>query len=232
MKARIVDILQETPAVRRFILCVDEVKHFDFLPGQFVTVYFPQLPNGQNERSYSIASAPDGGNTFELCIVLNPQGAATPIFWQMQPGDSLEISEAKGSFVLPQSNGLDIAFICTGTGVAPFRSMLLNLLKTQKTTQKLYLIFGNRFAADILYRKEFEQLALEYPNFKFIPVLSRDPEWQGEKGYVHPVYENIFADKRDARFLVCGWNAMCIEARHRLKALGYNRRQYLFEEYG
>ena len=85
---------------------------------------------------------------------------------------------------------------------------------------------------DILYRKEFEKLAAENPEFHFIPVLSRDnPEWTGRKGYVHAVYEEIFADKRPAYFYLCGWAEMLKEARHRLEAMGYDKKDIRFELY-
>lgn len=231
MKAVIRSIVQETDLVRRVELEVPELKDFVFKPGQFVVITLPELPEGANERSYSISSHPAENNRFELCIVINPNGAATPLLWKLQVGDTLEVSEAKGNFVLAEPIETDTAFICTGTGVAPFRSMIYDMLERNKTNKNIYLIFGNRFEKDILYRKEFEELAKKYPHFHFIPVLSREENWNGEKGYVHPIYERIFSDHRDARFYVCGWDAMCTEARHRLKAMGYNRRQYFFELY-
>ena len=232
MQAVIRNIIQETPSVRRLELVFSDLTIFEFQAGQFVVIRFGELPEGNNERSYSISSAPEHSNRIEICVVLNPGGALTPLLWNKSVGDTLEISEAKGTFCLPEKCDTEIAFICTGTGVAPFRSMLHYLLYNQKYAQKLYLIFGNRMKKDILYEQEFEALAKEFPNFYFIPVLSRQENWDGEKGYVHEVYESIFSDKRDARFYVCGWQAMCTEARQRLKAMGYNRRQYFFEEYG
>ena len=98
--------------------------------------------------------------------------------------------------------------------------------------KNLYLVFGNRFEKDILYKSEFEQLTQEHPSFKFIPVLSRDNiGWTGRKGYVHPVYEEIFADKRPATFFLCGWRDMLHDARQRIEAMGYDRKEIKFESY-
>jgi CDP-4-dehydro-6-deoxyglucose reductase len=94
------------------------------------------------------------------------------------------------------------------------------------------MVFGNRWTKDISYRAEFEALEKEFPNFKFIPVLSRDNEgWTGRKGYVHTIYEEIFADKRPAYFYICGWADMLKEARHRLEAMGYDKKAIRFESY-
>lgn len=231
MLAVISNIIQETEVVRRIELEIPSVEHFHFIPGQFVVITFPNLPLGDNERSYSISSPP-GTNRIELCIVLKPNGGGTQYLWALGVGDELEISEAKGAFILPEKIETDIAFICTGTGVAPFRSMLLHIFENKIEHKNLYLIFGNRYEKDILYKSEFESMTLNLQGFHFFPVLSREESWMGEKGYVHPIYESLFSDSRDARFYVCGWDAMCREARHRLKAMGYNRRQYFFEEYG
>lgn len=202
---------------------------FQFEPGQFVTLGL-QTEQGLVERSYSIASAPGNTEKFELCISLNPEGTATPLLWNLENGAEVEYSGPHGSFVLRNGVELEHVFICTGTGIAPFRSMIAKLLESGFSEQ-VYLIFGNRLQEDILYRAEFSELEEKHSNFHFIPVLSRE-EWNGERGYVHQVYETLFADGRDARFYVCGWQVMCSEARERLKKLGYNRRQYFFEDYG
>ncbi|MBM3400564.1 MAG: oxidoreductase [Bacteroidetes bacterium] len=225
MQAVIEKIIDETKSVKRFFLKPQSKLTYTFLPGQFLTIRLQDA-----ERSYSIANPADDSGLIELCIVLNPGGKVTPLLWQMQPGEILEISEALGNMVLPETWDKDLCFICTGTGVAPFRSMIGHLLKADELKHDIYLIFGNRYSADILYRAEFEVWAGQNEGFHFIPVLSRE-EGANRKRYVHAVYEELFADRRDAHFYVCGWEAMCKEARQRLKAMGYNRKQYTFEQY-
>jgi CDP-4-dehydro-6-deoxyglucose reductase len=225
MRVVVNKIIQETVSVRRFFLKTPEDTVFKFQPGQFITLRMEGF-----ERSYSIAGPPNLDGEIELCIVLNPQGKVTPALWQLKPGDELEISEALGSMVLPETVDKDLCFICTGTGVAPFRSMIGYLLNREELQHDIYLIFGNRYSADILYKDEFEEWAKKWDKFHFIPVLSRE-EGVYQSGYVHKVYESLFANSRNAHFYVCGWEAMCREARQRLKALGYNRKQYTFEQY-
>ena len=230
MQVIIEKIIQETSAVKRFLLRAVGVHAPAFLPGQFIAVSIKDGEGEWVERSYSIANAPEDSGFIELCIVLNPEGKVTPVLWQKKEGDFLEISEPKGSMLLPEIWDKDLCFICTGTGVAPFRSMIGALMSKGRFEHDVFLIFGNRYRGDILYKSEFEEWTKIEPRFHFIPVLSRE-EWNGEKGYVHGIYEQIFSDNRNAHFYVCGWNAMCREARQRLKAMGYNRRQYTFEQY-
>ncbi|MCL9980995.1 MAG: FAD-binding oxidoreductase [Bacteroidia bacterium] len=227
MEYRISRIIQESPRVRRFFL---ETVNFDFIPGQFVVLTHPDLPQGDNQRSYSIASINANQSELELCIVLNEKGLITPWLFQRNVGDHLHISEAQGAFNLKNDeNAGPIVFIATGTGVAPFRSMIDASLEF--THSEVHLVFGNRFQQDILYREHWEALQNEHERFHFHPVLSREKATNCAFGYVHEIYESILRDHSDARIYVCGWQDMCKEARERLKLLGFNRKQYAFEQY-
>jgi NAD(P)H-flavin reductase len=231
MEAELIGTIQESAQVRRFLFKATDREVLHFIPGQFVIITIPGLPDFQNTRSYSIASAPTRNAEFELCVSLNPNGIATPILWATEVGQKLKMSEPQGSFILQDAPDLETVFICTGTGIAPFRSMLMAMLYGVALSKPVHLIFGNRFEKDILYCKEFEALEMKEKHFHFHPVLSRQTDWAGTKGYVHQVYQELFSDGRDARFYICGWKDMCSDARKNLKALGYNRKQYFFELY-
>lgn len=223
-------IIQESPTVNRYFIEVEGVASYDFVPGQFVMLDLP-IRHEFTTRSYSIASAPNGTNEIELCIVIKEDGAGTPyIFNNVVVGSRLRVSPPQGRFVLNEPIEREICFISTGTGIAPLRSMAKHILGNSIPHRTIYMVFGNRTQADILYRQEMEEMAAHYPEFSFHPVLSRE-DWAGAKGYVHPVYEELFADKRDAEFYICGWSDMVREAKNRLKAMGYTRKQINFELY-
>jgi CDP-4-dehydro-6-deoxyglucose reductase len=144
----------------------------------------------------------------------------------------VKVSKVLGKFQLHEPIETDLCFIATGTGIAPLRSMIFDIYKRKLSHKNIYLVFGNRYEKDILYRDEFEQLEKDLPGFHFIPVLSRETSgWNGKTGYVHAVYEELFADKRPAQFYICGWAAMLKEARQRLEAMGYDRSMIRFESY-
>jgi CDP-4-dehydro-6-deoxyglucose reductase len=213
-----------------------DLPRFDFMPGQFVTF---DLPIGERPkdrwRSYSIASSPNGSNVFELIIVLVPDGGGTSyLFNQTDLGSEIQLTGPKGKFVLPETIERDLCFICTGTGIAPFRSMLLDLRKNPRPTGQIHLVFGTRTIADVLYHEEMLSLAKEIPEFHYHITLSREVpvDWTGHRGYVHAVYEQLFSDKRPAEFYLCGWKNMIDEARERLEAMGYPRKQVHMELYG
>ena len=225
-------IISETDLVKRFFFKVSNENTFDFKPGQFVMLLLPIESKYQN-RSYSIASPPFGDNTFELAIVLNPKGLGTPYLWEkVEIGSAIEVSKPLGKFILQEPIEEDICFIGTGTGIAPLRSMILHIINNNIPYKNIYLIFGNRWEKDILYFKEFKELAENHKNFNFIPVLSRDnPGWTGKKGYVHEIYHEIFSDKRNASFYMCGWKDMLKDARLNLEKMGYDKKKIRFESY-
>ncbi len=224
------------PGVRRILLEVPAVQRFDFQAGQFITL---DLPIGdkrlQRWRSYSLANAPDGSNLLELCIVRSPDGAGSRyLFEQTEPGSTLRFKGPDGGFVLPEKIERDLVFICTGTGVAPFRSMLLDLQRSGQAHRGLHLIFGTRYESSILYRDELEALAQNLPGFRYDIVLSRQPDWSGHQGYVHSVYlEQYHTMRPDVAFYICGWSNMIDEAvANLLITLGYDRTQVHYELYG
>jgi ferredoxin-NADP reductase len=234
--ARVIEIQAVNETLRRFWLQIPELNCFDFRAGQFVTM---DLPIGEKRlarwRSYSIANAPDGSNVFELCIVRSGNGEGTRyLFENVQVGTEIRLKGPDGTFVLPERIEKDLVFICTGTGVAPFRSMIQDLHNKAEAHRSIHLIFGTRTEEGLLYRTEFEALMCEVLTFTYTPVLSRQEGWAGTKGYVHPVYMERYATPRpDVVFYLCGWSNMIDEAVANLMVkLGYDRKQIMYELYG
>ncbi len=230
--ATIFKIIDENDVVRRFFIKMPPISEFQFKAGQFIMLHLPiesKIPN----RAYSIASAPNDDSTFEICIILKQDGLGTPyIFEHYKVGMTIKVSKALGKFQLPEVIDRDICFLCTGTGIAPLRSQLWDIVNKNLPHKNIYMVFGNRWEKDVLYRKELEDLQKSHPSFKFYPVLSRQNEgWKGRTGYIHAVYEELFADKRPAYFYICGWSDMLKEARHRLKDMGYDKQYIKFESY-
>lgn len=223
-----------TNDLRRFFLrsLEEEVK---FIPGQFITLDLPiDERRIRRWRSYSLANAPDG-ETMELIIKRVPGGAASRYLWEeIQAGTELKFKGPQGTFVLPEEITTDICMVATNTGVAPFRSMLLDLALRPRPHQRIFLVFGTRYRSGLLYRDDFERLEKQLPAFSYHYTLSREAaaDYTGHRGYVHAVYEQLFADRRPAHFYLCGWRPMIDEARQRLAAMGYTPRQIHVELYG
>lgn len=230
---KVIRIENETVHTKRFWIEVPGIESFDFKPGQFVTIDLPihEKPN-KRWRSYSIASWPDGTNIFELIIVLVPDGpGSTYFFTQVDVGTELTFRGPLGVFTLPETMDKPIYLICTGTGIAPFRSMIHYCKLNNIPRQHIYLIFGTRTQKELLYHEEMCELQDDIEKFHYIPTLSRE-EWNGRTGYVHSIYEELCKEKPDALFYLCGWKNMIDEAKQRIVAMGYDKKAIHQELYG
>jgi len=224
----------ETQSTRRFWIEVPDTPAFDFTPGQFVTLDLPIHEKvNKRWRSYSIASWPDKSNVFELVVVLLPGGVgSTYLFNEVRTGSEVHFRGPQGVFVLKDTDlEKDIFLICTGTGIAPFRSMAHHIKNHNIPHKNIYLIFGSRTRNDLLYYDELTQLQNDLPGFQYIATLSRE-EWEGKRGYVHTIYEELCAYKPPAAFFLCGWKNMIDEAKQRIVALGYDKKSIHQELYG
>lgn len=237
--AQVIRIENETTNTRRFWLQVPALDRFDFKPGQFVTLDLPiHEKKNKRWRSYSIASWPDGTNIFELVIVLMEDGAGTSyLFNEVKIGSEISFRGAQGVFTLPNALEEDCFLICTGTGIAPFRSMLHHIAVQQIPHKNVYLIFGTRTKEGLLYFNELTELVANNPGFHYIPVLSREA-WDGATGYVHEAYKKIVTENKEdntlkpAHFYLCGWKHMIDEAKEKIMKLGYDKKTIHLELYG
>jgi len=233
---KVIRIEDATYNTKRFWFEVPEVESFNFKPGQFVTLDLP-IHEKMNKRwrSYSIASHPDGTNIFELVIVLLEGGAGTNyLFNHVSVGSEIPMRGPQGVFTLPDELDKDLFFICTGTGIAPFRSMAQYIKLHSLPHRNIYLIFGCRLLKDCLYGQEMKQLEEELSGFNYLPTYSREgAETPVRKGYVHSVYEELISGaKPDASFFLCGWKNMIDDARKKIVDLGYTKKDIHFELYG
>jgi CDP-4-dehydro-6-deoxyglucose reductase len=234
--SKIIKIEDQSSTTKRFWVEVAGVDAIDFKAGQFVTMDLPiHEKRLKRWRSYSIANAPDGTNVLEFCIVLLEGGAATEyLFNEAKVGTPIRFKGPSGGFVLPEKIETDLVMICTGTGVAPFRSMIHDLINQGKKIKNIHLIFGTRYEEGILYREELEKLAAEHSSIQYSIALSREEDWAGHRGYVHPIYMEAYkAPRKDLDFYICGWSNMIDEAVENLiLKLGYDKSQVHYELYG
>jgi CDP-4-dehydro-6-deoxyglucose reductase len=228
MQAKLIESTEIAPEVRHFVFEVPEVEKFTFVPGQFVSMN--QVINGKKiTRAYSLASAPSETNRFELCLNLVHEGLLSPRLFEMQPGERVEIRPPLGMFVL-RNPPRDSIFIATGTGIAPFRSILKGQLNA--SSQAFTLVFGVRHESHLMYRTEFEEMAREFPHFRFMPTLSRPTEsWTGRSGHVQAHLQEAIGERRDVDVFLCGLKLMVDDVRNILKEMGFDRKQILFEKY-
>ena len=98
--------------------------------------------------------------------------------------------------------------------------------------RQLTLLFGIRHENSIYYRDDFDALARARSNFHFWPTLSRpQPSWGGRAGHVQTHLLEAIGERRDLDVYICGLKAMVDDVRGILKAMGFDRKQIIFEKY-
>jgi ferredoxin-NADP reductase len=228
MRGRLVESRDIAPSVRHFVFEVPGVDCFEFTPGQWISLS-AVLDGKEITRAYSLASEPARGNHFELCLNKVGDGHFSPYMFALRPGDEVEMRAPMGTFVLREPHR-DSVFIATGTGVAPFRSMLRAFLR--EGSPHFTLLLGVRHEEDLLYRDEFAQMALNTAQFRFLSTLSQpSPEWTGRRGRVQMHLEDALAGRQDVDVYLCGLKAMVDDLRTILKERGFDRKQIRYEKY-
>ena len=214
----------------------------DFLAGQYIALglpgsafrprHFPPEPEGRDagrliKRSYSICSTPAEKEHLEFYISIDPSGALTSRMFPLEEGDRLYAApRAVGAFVVEEAPAdSDLLLFGTGTGVAPFVSMLRSPT-TWLPERKVTLVWGVRYAGDLAYGAEFEALAARNPRFKYIPLVSRnDQNWSGLRGRVQRVLleKCVTPDPERDHVYVAGNPGMIDELEKLLGASGYRQ---------
>lgn len=234
MRAVLESSRELAPGVRHFEFVVPGVERLEFQAGQFVSLS-AEIAGKHITRAYSISSAPGLGNRFALCLNVVPDGRFSPYLFALEPGASVALQGPLGTFTI-RDPARDMIWVATGTGIAPFRSMLdaWSALPGDGEGQRgrVKLIFGVRHESNLLYRGDFEDAAGALPDFDFQPTLSRPgAEWTGRAGHVQRHVLEAIGERRDHHLYICGLKAMVDDLRAQLKALGFDRKQVIYEKF-
>ena len=207
--------------------------HFGFVAGQWLSAK-EHKPDGEEiTRAYSIASPPNGSNRFAFCLNRVVDGFMSNFLCDLEVGAEVPFQGPFGNFIL-RPPMRDTLFIATGTGIAPFRSMLHWVLADESRHQgrQLWLLFGSRTEKDVYYHDEFLKLAADHVNLHYLPTLSRGAnEWQGLRGYVQEHVAAIVGDRKDMHAYICGLDRMVSANRSLLKELRWDRKSIIIEKY-
>jgi CDP-4-dehydro-6-deoxyglucose reductase len=209
-----------THDVRELGLRLREPKEIQFKAGQFIS--FDLTPPGGERlmiRPYSIASPPSESDRITLVFNRVPGGRGSTYLFNLKEGDAVAFEGPQGSFHL-RERMRNVLFVATGTGIAPIRSMLLDLVNNGYAgTATLY--WGLRSQRDVYYQQEFEALAARDPHVSFAIALSR-PEagWQAYAGRVTGLVDARVTSVKNLDVFLCGNHAMIRDVTQIIQAKG------------
>jgi len=151
------------------------------------------------KRAYSIASSSLSGKYLEFFVALVHSGALTPRLFALEQGDRLFLGKkVVGMFTLDEvPPGKDIVFVATGTGLAPYISMLRSRYAFDAGHHTV-VVHGSRVSYDLGYKSELEGLARRYEHLHYMPIIDmpeRDPGWTGPVGFVNQFFDNGDVEK-------------------------------------
>jgi ferredoxin-NADP reductase len=204
---------------------------FAFEAGQFVSVVVPGAgPNGRDlRRAYSIASAPEA-RPVELCVKLVEGGPGTNYLYQMRAGDAFKGFSPYGDFTYEPKAGRYACFIATGTGIAPFRSMVLSKHYQANPPKGAWLLMGVRSEDELCYEAEMAKVpgvvwitAVTMPKGPYSGFRGRVTDWLRAQGADFPW--------KETDFYMCGNGAMITEVKALLAERGVEKDSIHQEKY-
>lgn len=202
-------------------------------------------------RAYSMANHPAEGNIIMLNIRIatppfdraingfqhvNP-GISSSYIFSRKPGDKVTISGPYGEFFIKPTQS-EIIFVGGGAGMAPMRSHIFHLFKTEKTTRKVSFWYGARSLREVFYEEDFREIEREFPNFSFHIALSDvkpEDNWTGPTGFIHQVlYENYIKNHEapeDIEYYLCGPPMMTSAVTHMLDEQGVPAENVMYDNF-
>ncbi len=221
------------------ILILKHNEDFEFKAGQFIMLAPPGFmdrnkPDQLRFAAYSMCSSPKEKNIIELCLrIEKPGGLSDYVNKNVKVGSELIVKGPYGRFNLAEEEVKEYIFSATGTGIAPFISML-RLLKEGNFSKPVHLFFGFRNSKQFLYGEELNALEKSWPNFHFYPCCGdkNDSDWQGEKGFIqHIIKKTKFEAGNEAHCYACGIPAAVEETSELFKELGFKPEKIHVEKY-
>lgn len=216
-RAKLSDKLRLNEKFVEYKFELTEPNKMEFLAGQYVSI---KVNDAGERRSYSIASSPEVDHGFELMLDIRPNGIGVQYFAGLNFGDEINFLSPMGTFVVADNQDEALVFIGTGSGIVPLRSMILDLLHNKKEKRPMVLHWGLRYADDLAWEDEFQDLAESYENFNFHPVLSKAPKkWPLCRGRVTNCLD-IHDLLPNAGYYICGSKAMIEDVKVTLEKKG------------
>jgi ferredoxin-NADP reductase len=225
------DVLHSTPRTR--IIRIDlGAEPFSFTAGQAIVV---GLHGGTLRKPYSIACSPRQAartNQLELLVQIDDPDLANPHLERLTPGTLVDVEGPFGTFGIPEdAPEHDVLFVGGGTGIAPLRSMMWDMIERQPSNH-LALIYSARSVDEIAYIDELRRLTDE-GRVDVRLTVTRDgrESWLGPRGRIDAALVRSVVRTAETRCVLCGPPSMVASVSELLRGAGVEDDRILTETF-
>lgn len=235
LAVQVAEIIEDTPSTKTLrLVAVDGQPLPPFQAGQYINL-FVEIDGVRTARPYAMSSSPLQRMHYDLTVKRAQGGfVSNYLLDRVSVGQRLSSSGPMGTFHHnPLFHGDDLVFLAGGSGSAPARSMLLNILE-RELPQRFHLIYVNSHVDDVIYADELRELAAQHENFTLSEIISRPPAgYTGRSGRLNrAMLQELLGEIGDKMFYICGptpFNDSCVAL---LGELGVARRRIRVEANG
>ncbi len=202
---RIVGLEDMTEDVRLFKTRFEDeefAKAFDYVPSQFMMLSL----FGIGEAPFALSGSPTSDNGI-LQFGIRKAGTLTEAIFKLKEGDVIGARGPFGnSFPVQDMKGKNIIFVAGGVGAVPLRSVLTYTLDKRDEYGDLFFLYGTRTPKDLLFSKEFQQLATRSDISTYLAVEDKaGMEWEHYTGLVTNLFPMLPAlDPAETYAVICG----------------------------
>jgi len=208
------EIIEDTASTKTFRLVSTGSDLPPFQAGQYINL-FVNIDGVETARPYAISSSPNTRAYYDLTVKRVAGGFVTPyLLDSVEVGQQLLSTGPMGTFYHnPIFHGDDLVFLAGGSGIAPARSMLKQVIDNN-LNQRFHFIYASSYVDDVIFMSELRELAEQNTSFTLTEIVSRPPEgYQGRTGHVtDKLITELIGDIKGKTFYVCGptpFNEFC-----------------------
>lgn len=194
----------------------------DYRPGSYFWVELPDRGYSDERglrRHISLVTSPTETGVVGLCTRLR-DSAFKRTLAELEIGDTVEVEEPKGSFLLPEVTDADYVFVAGGIGITVFRSML-RYIADEGLPYRVTLVYSNRDRESTAFLDELDELTRRIEGMRMVLTMTDDPDWGGDtRRLTADVVEELVGALEGKTFLIAGPPAMVEDVSQALLGAG------------
>ncbi len=197
----------------------------NYKAGQFISVRIMDEP--KQNRAYTISGFDKDKNELRITVKKVPNGFGTGIIFDtFKEGNKIILDGPMGHELIVDKNSENLVLVAAGIGITPFVPILKDL-KASNYKGNVTLVYGARYEKELFYKDEVNSIIKDELNMSFVPVLSREKNYDGKKGYVTDVIKEM--NLVDTKIYMCAAPKVAKGVENVLKHKNFNTKDFFVE---